>query len=580
VQYTASKNLKAIVASIDAGVAQTPGTDGAGRACGAGTYNANGVGACYDHTTCTAGLFLNFQSAFAAGSCYTCTAGTYNTNGVGACSDHATCSAGEFLSGESTSAPGSCSPCTTGTYNANGVGACSDHTTCSAGQELTGESASAAGSCSSCPAGTHNTNGLDDCADHTTCSAGQELTGESASAAGSCSTCTAGTYNTNGFNDCVDHTTCSAEQYLTGESASAAGSCATRTSCDGSSVVQNSAGSTTTDRTCQCASGYDTYSSNSNSCRSSYVAPVCANPVTNGNFQNGETGWSEYNHSPRRNGYHNHNFGGITTGHLHGSCPSTGGGIQQSIGGFNVGQTYRITYKAWSGYWDGHDTDYVQTMIAGNSWNVGVDQHHEVQDGANHYQLITHNFVATSTSHTLKIYAAHTQCIDVDDISIADSRCFPSICGTNPVTNGNFQNGKIGWSEYNHSPRRNGYHNHNFGGITTGHLHGYCPSTGGGIQQSIGGFFEVGQTYRITFKAWSGSWDGHDTDYVQTMIAGNSWTVGVDQYHEVQDGANAYQLITHYFVATSISHTLKIYAAHTQCIDVDDINIEDIRCPS
>jgi hypothetical protein len=151
--------------------------------------------------------------------------------------------------------------------------------------------------------------------------------------------------------------------------------------------------------------------------------PSCSNLVYNGNFNAGENHWSEYNHSPRINGFHTHNFGGITTGHLHGHCPSTGGGIQQSIHPMVVGQEYTLKFKAWSGSWDGHDTDYVQAMIAGHSWNVGVDHMHEVQDGPDAYQQIVHHFTATSVTDNLRLYAAHTQCINVDDIIVMDSRC-------------------------------------------------------------------------------------------------------------------------------------------------------------
>jgi hypothetical protein len=71
-QYRASKDHNALIASVDAGAAQNPGTDGVGNACAAGTYNIDGIGACSPHKECIAGEYLTGQSASAAGSCSPC----------------------------------------------------------------------------------------------------------------------------------------------------------------------------------------------------------------------------------------------------------------------------------------------------------------------------------------------------------------------------------------------------------------------------------------------------------------------------------------------------------------------------
>jgi len=68
-QYTASDCHKEMIASVDAGVALIPGTDGCGNACDTGTYNIHGVGACSPHTTCGSSQVLTGASTSAAGSC-------------------------------------------------------------------------------------------------------------------------------------------------------------------------------------------------------------------------------------------------------------------------------------------------------------------------------------------------------------------------------------------------------------------------------------------------------------------------------------------------------------------------------
>ena len=86
--------------------------------------------------------------------------------------------------------------------------------------------------------------------------------------------------------------------------------------------------------------------------------------------------------------------------------------------------------------------------------------------------------------------------------------------GVNLVQNGDFSAGRAHWREFNHSPRRNGFHEHKWGnGHITGHLHGHCPQTAGGIVQQIA--TKPGMTYQLKFDAFSGDWDGKDVDVVE-----------------------------------------------------------------
>jgi hypothetical protein len=121
-----------------------------------------------------------------------------------------------------------------------------------------------------------------------------------------------------------------------------------------------------------------------------FLTPVCTNSVANGNFQDGITGWTEYGSTRRdhpihgrRRGFVKHAIHGIVTGHLHGcgamkpvatsSSPLITSLLVRPI------DRYRLTFKAWSGSWDGSDTDILQTMIAGQTWTAGVDHTHEAR---------------------------------------------------------------------------------------------------------------------------------------------------------------------------------------------------------
>ena len=115
-------------------------------------------------------------------------------------------------------------------------------------------------------------------------------------------------------------------------------------------------------------------------------------------------------------------------------------------------------------------------------------------------------------------------------------------------------------------------------GDVTGHLHGHCPSTDGGIKQTIAGLVS-GATYTLEYTAWSGSWDGHDSDRLDTSIANSQWTVHPNSNQEIQDGRGAGLKVAHTFKATSASAVLKFYSPRHNCIDIDDVSIEVKKMP-
>ena len=92
----------------------------------------------------------------------------------------------------------------------------------------------------------------------------------------------------------------------------------------------------------------------------------CSELVKNGDFQGKNTShWSEYRPASKTHANANvvlQNQSGFITAHLHGNCPTTAGGLQQTIA-TSVGTSYLIKFKAFSGHWDGIDRDSVVVRI-------------------------------------------------------------------------------------------------------------------------------------------------------------------------------------------------------------------------
>jgi hypothetical protein len=151
--------------------------------------------------------------------------------------------------------------------------------------------------------------------------------------------------------------------------------------------------------------------------------------------------------------------------------------------------------------------------------------------------------------------------------SIADS--------TNLVTNGDFNSGMSGWSEYKHSPRINGAHVHNFGsGHITGHLHGSCHhGSAGGIQTQIK--TSAGTKYLLSVDAYSGNWNGANDDALQ-IYAGDlsvtDLTIGPQHHVNDKNKGNA-KRVEYVFTAIEKTTTLVFYSPVGSCIDIDDIQV-------
>ena len=150
----------------------------------------------------------------------------------------------------------------------------------------------------------------------------------------------------------------------------------------------------------------------------------CDDMVDNGDFTYGMSHWDEYAHFRKINGAHTHRFHGESTGHLHGYCHyGTNGGIKQEINNLEVGVTYELTYRIWSGAWDGHDTDNAHIKIAGEHWVASPTHENEIQDGPDAYLFEKRTFTATKNTESLIIWSGGRQCIDIDKIKITDARC-------------------------------------------------------------------------------------------------------------------------------------------------------------
>ena len=143
----------------------------------------------------------------------------------------------------------------------------------------------------------------------------------------------------------------------------------------------------------------------------------------------------------------------------------------------------------------------------------------------------------------------------------------------NLVKNSDFDHGMEHWSEYAQGPRINGMHPHTWRpGHTTGHLHGHCPKTAGGISQVL--VTESGHTYTLAFDVYSGDWDGKDTDLMRVTAGDLTQLIKVEAHHSVNarspERAKRVELT---FRATGPRTQLSFYADQGQCIDVDRVDV-------
>ena len=145
--------------------------------------------------------------------------------------------------------------------------------------------------------------------------------------------------------------------------------------------------------------------------------------------------------------------------------------------------------------------------------------------------------------------------------------------GVNLVQNGDFSAGRAHWREFNHGPRRNGFHEHKWGnGHITGHLHGHCPQTAGGIVQQIA--TKPGVTYQLKFDAFSGDWDGKDVDVVEVRAGTQEQSFAIGPEHSVNaKNPRLAKPLSMQFRARDAVTSLSFYAALGHCIDVDNISL-------
>ena len=145
--------------------------------------------------------------------------------------------------------------------------------------------------------------------------------------------------------------------------------------------------------------------------------------------------------------------------------------------------------------------------------------------------------------------------------------------GVNLVQNGDFSAGKMHWREFNHGPRRNGFHEHTWGnGHITGHLHGHCPQTAGGIMQHIP--TKPGMTYTLSFDAYSGDWDGKDVDVVEVQAGSSKERFSLGPEHSVNAKNPALaERVTLQFRASEAVTSISFYAGLGHCIDVDNVSV-------
>ena len=143
----------------------------------------------------------------------------------------------------------------------------------------------------------------------------------------------------------------------------------------------------------------------------------------------------------------------------------------------------------------------------------------------------------------------------------------------NLVKNPKFNQKMKYWIEYAHGPRINGMHTHTWGpNHKTGHLHGNCPSTAGGISQTL--LTQSGASYVLSFDVYSGDWDGKDTDSVRVSAGDLNQLIDVEASHSVNlrnpQKAKSVKLT---FKAAGPRTQLSFYADRGHCIDVDNVHV-------
>eukprot|EP00494_Astrolonche_serrata_P029026 UN29293 len=132
-----------------------------------------------------------------------------------------------------------------------------------------------------------------------------------------------------------------------------------------------------------------------------------------------------------------------------------------------------------------------------------------------------------------------------------------------------FEGGMAGWTCYddgNGFPHGNCHVNLNYQGHTSsGHIHGNCDHTQGGIEQT----FQTtsGTFYNLRFLAHAGHVDGVDDVYVRIVNSDVSSLIKFEVNH------GSWEVIEIFFMANGPVNIV-IFADIGHCIDVDDITLD------
>jgi len=142
------------------------------------------------------------------------------------------------------------------------------------------------------------------------------------------------------------------------------------------------------------------------------------NIVKNGAF-NGMAHWAQYRH---HGGHaHMHVISGNKVMHLHGNCPRTSGGVKQVLR-TKPGRRYNVRFIYWGGHWDGHDTDILTVIMGRTTRRFGAGRNHEQRLGYSRGVHGSTSFVARSRRTPLMFWAGRSQCIDMDNVVVAEQR--------------------------------------------------------------------------------------------------------------------------------------------------------------
>eukprot|EP00451_Oxyrrhis_marina_P054568 CAMPEP_0204508082 /NCGR_PEP_ID=MMETSP0471-20130131/110089_1 /ASSEMBLY_ACC=CAM_ASM_000602 /TAXON_ID=2969 /ORGANISM="Oxyrrhis marina" /LENGTH=645 /DNA_ID=CAMNT_0051513117 /DNA_START=68 /DNA_END=2003 /DNA_ORIENTATION=+ len=142
------------------------------------------------------------------------------------------------------------------------------------------------------------------------------------------------------------------------------------------------------------------------------------NIVKNGAF-NGMAHWAQYRH---HGGHaHMHVISGNKVMHLHGNCPRTSGGVKQVLR-TKPGRRYNVRFIYWGGHWDGHDTDILTVIMGRTTRRFGAGRNHEQRLGYSRGVHGSTSFVARSRRTPLMFWAGRSQCIDMDNVVVAEQQ--------------------------------------------------------------------------------------------------------------------------------------------------------------